>query len=249
MELNPKADAQRRADQIGCFRAELEIIEQETVLSRSDIQRTVLAEYHENLIKTRSSKFDVFSSNSNTTYYKEPIPKEVFIVLENNGEPYREAVKRAEFTLEREENLFKLNPSDKMLRDNFERAEKRLKRERSEETRLYAIDAGLDLGELRERYVDRTRFIITKGLVKPMINRNKNRKEVFGYIYRLSVASINVPLRHRQIFDSILAKGKSNKNDPRHPCFEVELAYGNRLEPWIISVRHVADTPELYGSL
>jgi hypothetical protein len=184
---------------------------------------------------------DHLSSNGNTTSYKQPIPKEVFIVLENDGESYREAVKRAEAALEREERSFKLNPGDKRLRDNFERAEKRLKRERIAETRLFAIDAGLDPGKLREKYGDRTRFIITKGLVKPRYNYNKNKKKVFGYISRLSVASIYVPLKHRQIFDSILARDKSRKKDLGSPRFEVKLAYGKRLEPWIMSVRSMDD--------
>jgi hypothetical protein len=184
---------------------------------------------------------DFLNSNRNATLYKRPISKEVFIVLENDGEQYREAVKRAKLALKREENSFKSNPGDKRLRDNFERAEKRLKREHMEETRLFAIDAGLDASKLREKYGDRTRFIITKGLVKPRLNHNKTKKELFGYISRLSVASINVPLKHRQIFDSILARDKSNKNDFRSPRFEVKLAYGNRLEPWIISVRSLDD--------
>lgn len=181
------------------------------------------------------------SSVGNKTFYKQPIPKEVFIVLENDGEPYREAIKRAEVSLEREENSFRLNPNNKRLHDSYKRAEKRLRRERFEETRLFAIDVGLDARELREKYGDRTRFIITRGLVKPRYYYNKSKKEVVGYISGLSVASINVPLKHREIFDSILAQDKSKKNGFRSPRFEVKLAYGNRLEPWIISARSLDD--------
>lgn len=181
------------------------------------------------------------SSVGNTTFYNQPIPKEVFIVLENNGEPYREAVKRAEIAFYKEESSFKLNPGDKRLRDNYERAEKKLKREREEETHLFAIDAGLDPSELRDKYGDQSRFIITKGLVGARYDHDKNKKKVFGYISRLSVASIHVPLKHRQIFDPILAQDKSRKNDFRSPRFEVKLAYGSRFEPWVMSVRSVDD--------
>lgn len=62
MQLKSKAEAQRRADQIRCFQTELEIIEQETILSLSDIQHTALANYHNNLINSLSSKFDIDSS-------------------------------------------------------------------------------------------------------------------------------------------------------------------------------------------
>ena len=59
MQLQSKADAQRRADQIGYFRAELEIVEQENILSLSESQRYALSSYHERLIAKLSSAFDV----------------------------------------------------------------------------------------------------------------------------------------------------------------------------------------------
>ena len=61
--------------------------------------------------------------------YKRSIPKEVFIVLEVGGEPYREAVKRAEAVFEREKRLFEGNPEDKPMKDNFERAKRNLEHE------------------------------------------------------------------------------------------------------------------------
>jgi len=59
MQLKSKAEAQQRADQIGHFQAELEIIEKENIFSLSDIQRSAIANYHENLIKTLSTEFDI----------------------------------------------------------------------------------------------------------------------------------------------------------------------------------------------
>jgi hypothetical protein len=117
------------------------------------------------------------------------------------------------------------------LKAHFKKAEKQLKREQTEKTRLFAIDAGLDGNELLKKYDDRTRFVITKGMVKSNFYHNKDKKEVCGYISRLSVASINILLKHHQIFDSILAQDKSNKNDFKCSRFEIELAYGNRFEP------------------
>lgn len=62
MQLKSKADAQRRADQIGHFQAELEILEQEKIFSLNDIQRSALTSYHENLIRTLSTEYDIDSS-------------------------------------------------------------------------------------------------------------------------------------------------------------------------------------------
>lgn len=181
------------------------------------------------------------SLKENVNFYKQPIPKEVFIVLENNGEPYREALRRAEAAFEKEEGLFKLNSGDKKLRDNFKNAEKRLERERITESRLFAVDAGLDPKKLREKYNDRTRFIITKGLVKPRYDYGNKKKDVIGYITKLSIESIHVPLKHRQMFDAILVKDKSKQNEIRRPRYKVDLAYGSRLEPWFVSVRQMDD--------
>lgn len=174
-------------------------------------------------------------------FYRQTIPKEVYIVLESDGESYREAVKRAESALERERGLFNLDNEDKHLRENFERAEKRVKQERIVASRLFAIDAGLNPQTLREKYHDRTRFIITRGLVKPGYNGNKKEKKVYGYITKLSIENIHVSRKHRKLFDPILEQGKSEHHQFRAPRYEVKLAYGHRFEPWIVSVQQVEE--------
>jgi hypothetical protein len=173
-------------------------------------------------------------SNGKVKSDKHPIPKEVYIVLENDGAAYREAVKRAEAALEKEKGSLKLNPKDKKLRDNVERAEERLRRERITETRLFAIDAGLDPHRLREKYDNRKHFIITKALIKPRYDGKK--KEVSGYISKLSSSRIHVALKYRKIFDTILVKNKTRKNKIASPRYKVKLAYGSHFVPWIVSV-------------
>lgn len=170
---------------------------------------------------------------------KEPIPQEVFIVLEKEGAPYREVVKRAEAALKREESLLQLHPEDKEFREKFKNAEKRLERERMSESRLFAIDAGLDPYALREKYRDRTRFIIAKGSVRPNYWNTKER-EIFGHISELSVSAVHVPLEHRRTFDDIVPEDKTKgRRDFTSPRFEVKLVYGSRFEPWIASVEPV----------
>ena len=62
MQVKSKNDAQRRTDQIGYFQAELEIIEQENIISLQESQRSAIANYHENLITQLSSTFDIDSN-------------------------------------------------------------------------------------------------------------------------------------------------------------------------------------------
>jgi len=59
MPLQSKADAQRRADQVACFQAELAILEQEKILCLDAIQRSALAGYHEKLIGALAATFDI----------------------------------------------------------------------------------------------------------------------------------------------------------------------------------------------
>lgn len=62
MEIRSKDDAQRRADQIEFFQAELDIIEQEKILSLGDMDRSALASYHETLLQALSTTFDIDAS-------------------------------------------------------------------------------------------------------------------------------------------------------------------------------------------
>ena len=62
MQIKSKSDAQRRADQIGHFSAELEILKRDNVLSLSETQCAVLANYHANLIEQLALTFDIDSN-------------------------------------------------------------------------------------------------------------------------------------------------------------------------------------------
>lgn len=171
---------------------------------------------------------------------RDPVPKEVFIVLENDGAPYAKVLKGAAEALGEQKRLFESNNEDKKLRENFKRAQEGLTRERVSASRLFAIDAGLDAEELREKYNERTRFIITRGVVKLRYQYNKKKRTPSGYISRISVNKIHVPLKLRRIFDKIpMNKGKRDRQlSP--PRYRVELAYGGRLEPWIRTVEPIA---------
>lgn len=59
MHLKSKADAQKRADQIAYFKAELEMLEQENALFLDEKQRSAIADYHDNLINELSSAYDI----------------------------------------------------------------------------------------------------------------------------------------------------------------------------------------------
>lgn len=63
-QTNPKskADAQRRADQIRYFQAELELIEHENILSLDESQHSAIATYHKKILAHLSELFDIDTS-------------------------------------------------------------------------------------------------------------------------------------------------------------------------------------------
>jgi hypothetical protein len=165
---------------------------------------------------------------------KEWLPKNTFIVLEYNGEAYQVALRRAEMEVKKAEADLKGNKKDKKLQENYKQAQINLEGEKIWASRLFAIDVGLDADKLRERYPDRSKFIILRGIVDMVCFRLREMRpkeipEVAGYISHIRIAKINVPLEYRKFFDPILLQGHYSR-DPR---YKVELAYGGRFEPWI----------------
>jgi hypothetical protein len=161
----------------------------------------------------------------------------VFIVLEYNGDSYKISLERAEASLKKSKELLAANSRDKKVRDTYKSAEERLQRERLSESRLFVIDAGLNAKTLRQKYKDRTRFIITNALVEPRYTHRNKKKEAWGYVDKLSIDNIHVPLNRRGLFESIISKRKRHKKKLPTPRYTVDLAYGARFEPWIVSVR------------
>lgn len=176
---------------------------------------------------------------------KKNISKQVFIVLEYDGKLYKQSLKKAKLKLKEAENSLKLNPENKDLRNDLKYAKEQLEQEVNQKTRLFAIDAGLDADRLRHKYKDRSHFIIIKGLVSTVVNAPENSQKVSGHISRILTTNIYVPLKYRPILDALPPRYELKKQDISSPRFEVSLAWGNRLEPWITDVKALNITRSL----
>jgi hypothetical protein len=165
------------------------------------------------------------------------VSREVCIVLEYNGPAYQEALKRAERSLEKEEEALRANPADKGLQAARQQAEKRVRSEAVTQSRLFAVDAGTDPRQLRTRYADSSRYIVARGVVRLMYRNEGDREWAAGYIESISTAGIHVPLEHRLVLDKILQEHTPPSSEGKPPRYEVELIYGSRLEPWVTSIR------------
>ena len=167
----------------------------------------------------------------NAKYPKRAIPKEVLLVLENDGEVYRRSLKRVNDLFLEHQEQFHANPKGNRIKERYETAKKDLQRESLTASRLFVVDAGLDYMALRRQYSDKSRFLIAKGVVQ--LIHNEMEKRVFGYIQELSIQTIHVPLEHKE-----LISGLAYYND-EGPRYSAVVHYGSRYEPWIASVKQL----------
>ncbi len=154
-------------------------------------------------------------------YYAKQLPREVLLVLEFDGAAYRAALQRAEELAE--------------LKGALEGANRALENERNASSRLFVVDAGRDSTVLRAKYADRTHYAIVPGIVRLATQRRGSDWVPVGYVAGLSVAAVNVPAAYRGPFAS--AYKDSAEGAPRAGKYEVAVAFGKRLEPWIVDVR------------
>jgi hypothetical protein len=154
--------------------------------------------------------------------YQELQPKEVLLVLELNDRAYQHQLQRAKDYLDQAKARLDAAPDIKELKRKAKSAEENYLHEQQSNSRLFVVDAGLDLPTLRATYPDRARYAIVHGLIRPGNVRVQNKASVGGYISELQANRINVPFSYRQVFSNA---------EP----YEVAVAFGKRLEPWIVT--------------
>jgi hypothetical protein len=168
--------------------------------------------------------------------YAKMLPREVFVVLEYDGETYQQMLSQVQQHAQAEEALLAGNPGQKEFVDRVKEAQRALFREQQVNSRLFVIDAGTDHRDLRAKYTDRSRYIIARGQVRIMVEvRAGEKARVTGYIENVSIAGVNVPLVYRHVLDPFLA-GRPIPGQDASPRYTVKLNVGRRLEPWIVDI-------------
>jgi hypothetical protein len=117
-------------------------------------------------------------------------------------------------------------------------AAEQLRQAAREDSRLFAVDAGLDREALRRKYPDRQRYAFVPALVGYTPTWEAEKFIAQGRINRLLGEGINVPLplarklgvpTYRNLDNSM----PSNK-------FVAQVAFGRRLEPWLLEISPAA---------
>ena len=175
--------------------------------------------------KMRELGFDAFDAVEvdDRERYGRQLPREVFLVLELDGAAYRESLERV-----RRWAATELTQGDERQRA----AREALAREESKASRLFVVDAGRDSQALRARHPDRGRYAIVAGKLRSAHFRDR---VAAGHVAGVLVDSIHVPLEWRGAFEA--AQAARPGPGTAEPGYEVALAHGRRLEPWIVSAK------------
>lgn len=184
--------------------------------------------------------FDVsqpVKTNTDGIYYRRQKAKEVTLVLEYNGKAYQATLAAAQKYLDELKAEAPADTSDWRDKNKLRQAEANLKHEQASASRLFVIDAGLDQESLRKQYPDNKKYLLLKGLIGVNITTNKDKDRMFyGYIRRLSIQTIHIPLEHHKILEKVMAEDFRLKQD-EPPRYAVTLNIGKRLEPWVVGVK------------
>jgi hypothetical protein len=167
--------------------------------------------------------------------FERSLPREVLLVLELAGPAWQQALERARGNAARHEAARLANADSKEFAAKAKQAQDVLKNEETRNSRLFAIDAGLDRAALRAKYPDRGRFLILKAKLRPSLATQDKKTRISGHVSDLAVRRINVPHALRPALEPVLRDPRRNGLDS-DAKFEATVAVGQRLEPWIEAV-------------
>lgn len=160
-----------------------------------------------------------------------PTSKEVLFVLELDGPAYAAALTHAHVQRDEEAATAAANPGkEEFVRRAKCAADAALYAER-DASRLFIVDFGLDRDALRAKYPDRRRHALVRGMLQPVAAPIGSP---VARIDRLSIGTVTLPHEFRQTLGPLLAAEKTRPRKQPRGEFEATVAWGTRLEPWIV---------------
>lgn len=160
------------------------------------------------------------------------------LVLELDGPLYQRELQLARKKRDEAEQASRAAPGNRNLASELEYRQHTLISTEKHDSRLLLKDVGLDLQALRARYPDRQRYLIIHGRVRPISLLHEHIWTLGGTASALGVESLNVPHHWRERLERITTQPNRAADEQAQP-FIAEVAFGRRLEPWIVRV----DTP------
>lgn len=157
------------------------------------------------------------------------LPRRVWLVLELDGPAYRRQLDGARQALQAAESALQAAPDNEELQRQRDERRRQLQYEEQLASRLMLVDAGVDAEALRRRWPDRRRQVLLSGRIEPY---RHGAQADYGASIRLDGARLSLPRANRELF-----RGWPWGHDETGPKVQVEVAFGRRHEPWVLSVR------------
>ena len=181
--------------------------------------------------------FDIKELKSNIKKYQyrtSHLSTEAVVVLEYQGEAYHKTLALAESKAERLRKRVADFPDDEEELDKLNDFEEKLSRLKISQSRLYAVDAGLDKQALMQKYADQNKYLFARG----EIGLQWTKDDIEGRIRQLYIQKIHASLPFSNILSGLTSGEAYNSYSavPVPPRYKVRLNIGKRLEPWIASV-------------
>lgn len=169
-----------------------------------------------------------FSASDEQALNRQPA-REVWLVLELDGPLYRSQVEQARQALSAAEAELQAKPESEVLQQARDDRRRRLQFVEQQASRLMLVDAGVDVQLLRQRWPDRQRQVLLAGRIEPY---RHGAEAGYGASIRLENDRLSVPYTYRE-----LARGWERNYDQTGFKAQVEVAFGRRHEPWVLSIR------------
>jgi hypothetical protein len=156
--------------------------------------------------------------------------REVLLALEFEGPAFVRYLQRRDAELREAQK--------KTQRTEILSAAEQLRQAAREDSRLFAVDAGLDRAALRAKYPDRSRYALVPALVGFTPAWEGEKFIAQGRVHRLLGEGINVPLPLARKLGANAYRSLDNSAESTH--FSADVAFGRRLEPWLLEVSPAA---------
>lgn len=178
-------------------------------------------------------------------HFARQLPREVLIVLELAGPAWQQTRRQASERATRRAAEAASNPG----KDFVQRAKSSrdlAAQEEVQNSRLFAVDADRDLVALRARHPDRRRTLVVRAQVRPLVQVRDDQWRLAGLIDDIAVEGIHVPFALRAALDALRSADRP-RAEALAPRYEVQIAVGQHLEPWIETVSLLPGTspPEM----
>jgi hypothetical protein len=175
-------------------------------------------------------------NDESVRHYRRQLDRDGLLVLEFNGPLYQQQLHRAREQLEKSRADLAAVPDNKQLIESHKLARETLQREQTSASRLFVIDAGSDMANLRTRYPDRQRYAIVRGRFDTWAWHDDGRWQIGGSAQVPVAANIYLPQRWHALFAELPRRPDTPgfPNSGGEKLFNAELAFGQRLEPWLV---------------